>query len=204
MKNIALTLFVLTALAITAQAEKSGKEAYTVSCLACHGANGAGGKQSGQGPNLTTLKEEYFRKQFKNIRDGKRKGPGTVNMNKHLNEVAKLTDSEIEAAIKYTLALPEAKPIHANVGNVDAGRMKYAICGSCHGPKGKGYLNPAVPAPRLTGQPDWYIVDSLKNFKIGHRGSEDPMAMQMKAMTMTLPTEKDYADVAAYIKSLSK
>ena len=82
--------------------------------------------------------------------------------------------------------------------------MKYALCGSCHGPQGKGYINPAIPAPRLTGQPDWYIVDSLKNFKIGHRGTEDPPAMQMKAMSMTLPTEKDYADVAAFIKSLAK
>jgi cytochrome c553 len=204
MKKFIFSVTAALALTFTAQAEKTGKEAYEVSCKSCHGDNGAGGIESGQGPNLTVLKEDYFRKQFKNIREGKRKGPGTVNMNKFLDEQAKLTDAELELAIKYALELPKAAPKHKNIGDVDLGRMKYAICGTCHGPKAEGYLNPAVPAPGLVGQPDWYIVDSLNNFKIGHRGSEDPMAMQMKAMTMTLPTEKDFQDVAAFIRSLEK
>ena len=204
MNKMTLIAAIMIALISTTYAEKTGKEAYEVSCLACHGANGAGGKESGQGPNLTILKEDYFRKQFKNIRDGKRKGPGTINMNKHLDEVAKLSAPELEKAVKYALELPEAKAIHNDKGNVDSGRLKYTMCGTCHGPKADGYVNPAIPAPRLKGQPNWYIVDSLKNFKVGHRGTEDAMAMQMKAMTMTLPTEKDYEDVAAYIKSLEK
>ena len=55
-------------------AEKSGKEAYEISCKACHGDNGGGGKDHLQGPNLTILKDVYAKEQFKLILDGKRKG----------------------------------------------------------------------------------------------------------------------------------
>ena len=187
-----------------AQAEKSGKEAYAASCMSCHGENGAGGKESGTGPNLTILKDDYATKQFKLIRDGKRVGEGSKKMNEFLDKEAKLSAAELEAALKYALELPEAAPNHAKIGNAAAGTASYALCGTCHGQKGEGYVNPAVPAPRLAGQADWYIVDSLKAFKAKHRGSGDPLGMQMQAMSMTVPTDEAAANVAAYIATLKK
>jgi hypothetical protein len=41
----------------------------------------------------------------------------------------------------------------------------------------------------------------LKSFKAGHRGNDTPGGMQMKAMSMTLATEEDMKNVAAYIRS---
>ena len=185
-----------------AYAEKSGKEAYKLSCVQCHGENGAGGKDFLQGPNLTILKDKYFKEQFKAILDGKRKGPGTVNMLKILKE-SKLSDKEIMAAAEYAMKLPRAGANHKKFGDAKKGKVHYTTkCIHCHGMRGEGYSNPALPAPRLLGQSDFYIVDQIKSFKAGHRDTGTPANMQMKAMSNLLVTEDDMKDVAAYLRSL--
>lgn len=198
-----ITFFILIMfLSINAFAEKSGREAYEISCKACHGDNGAGGKEFTQGPNLTILKEEYVRAQFKAIREGKRKGPGTVNMLKILKE-SKLTEAEIQTALAYAIKLPEAKSNHMKIGDKLKGKAKYTVCGTCHGPKGEGYFNPGIPAPRIVGQADFYIFDMLKSFKVGHRGMDTPAGFQMRAMAnAVLSSEDDMKNVAAYIRSM--
>jgi uncharacterized protein len=203
MKKFAFVMIALIAITLPVFAEKTGKEAYELSCKACHGDNGAGGKDFGQGPNLTILKEEYVKAQFKVIREGKRKGPGTVNMLKTLKD-SKLSEKEIQAALVYAIALPEAKSNHKGIGDKNLGMGKYMICATCHGQKGEGYINAAIPAPRLAGQADFYIVDQVKSFKAGHRGNDTPGGMQMKAMSNILVTEADMKNVAAYIKSLGE
>ncbi|MCM8536317.1 MAG: PA14 domain-containing protein [Lentisphaeraceae bacterium] len=200
MRKVSLALMVYVLFVLPAFAEKSGKEAYELSCLKCHGANGAGGKDHLQGPNITILKKDYFMAQFKAIRDGVRKGPGTVNMLKVLAE-SKLSEKEIMAAADYAAKLPEARANHKKFGDAKKGKAKYVVCLHCHGDKAQGYTNPALPAPRLVGQSDFYIVDMLKSFKAGHRGNDTPGGMQMKAMSMTLATDDDMKDVAAYIRS---
>ena len=125
----------------------------------------------------------------------------------------KYTDEEWDMAIEYVLSLPEASSNHATKadtaafgGDPAAGKLKYAICATCHGQNGEGgNYNPAAPAPRIAGQADWYIVHSVKNFKEKVRGGDptDIPAMQMQAMSMTVATDKDLKDIAAYIKTLS-
>lgn len=200
MKKLCVVLLICSILPLSVFAEKSGKQAYEISCQTCHGANGAGGNDHLGGPNLTILKKEYFLEQFKAILDSKRKGPGTVNMLKTLKE-SKLSDKEIMAAAQYALKLPEAKPNHKKFGDAKKGKDKYIACVHCHGDKAQGYTNPGLPAPRLVGQPDFYIVDMLKSFKAKHRGNDTPGGMQMQAMSMTVPTEEDMKNVAAYIRS---
>ena len=202
MGKTSVMLIALLLCICSAYAEKSGKEAYKLSCVQCHGENGAGGKEFLQGPNLTILKDEYFKEQFKAILDGKRKGPGTVNMLKILKE-SKLTDKEIQAAAEYAMKLPRAGANHMKFGNVKKGKEKYStMCIHCHGAKAEGYTNPALPAPRLAGQSDFYIVDQIKAFKSGHRDTGTPANQQMKAMSNLLVTEDDMKNVAAYIRSL--
>ena len=184
------------------KAEKSGKEAYAISCKECHGENGAGGKDFGQAPNITILDEYYFRKQFKAIRDKVRKGPGAEKMNQFLDEKAKLSEKELESAIQYALKLKAAEPNHKKeFGNASNGAARYALCASCHGHNGKGNINPALPAPRLAGQADFYIVDQLKNFKNGHRGNGTSASeIQMKGMASYLENEEVMKDIAAYLR----
>jgi len=195
--------FLIILLNISVFAAKTGKEAYDISCKECHGENGAGGKDFGQAPNISILDEYYFRKQFKAIREKSRKGPGTIAMNTYLDQKAKLSKEEIEAAIKYALKLKPVKPNHKKeFGDASNGAARYALCGTCHGQNGKGNINPAMPAPRLAGQADFYIVDQLKNFKNGHRGNESsPSEIQMKGMASYLENEKVMKDIAAYIRT---
>lgn len=197
----AMLIFLLFGIA-TVNAEKSGKEAYKLSCVQCHGENGAGGKDFLQGPNLTILKDEYFKEQFSAILDGSRKGPGTVNMLKILKE-SKLSDKEIQAAAAYAMKLPRAGANHKKIGDAKKGKEKYTtMCIHCHGANGEGYSNPALPAPVLAGQSDFYIVDQIKAFKAGHRDTGTPANQQMKAMSNLLVTEEDIKNVAAYIRTL--
>ena len=154
-------------------------------------------------PNITILKDEYAKQQFKAIMDGKRKGKGSESMVKALKD-SKLSDKEIQAALDYALKLPEAESKHKGFGDKTMGQARYVICGTCHGQNGEGYINPAIPAPRIQGQSDVYIFEMVKSFKAGHRGNDTPGGMQMKAMSMTLATDEDIKNVAAYIKSLKK
>ena len=78
----------------------------------------------------------------------------------------------------------------------------YAPCASCHGSNGEG--NQRLGAPRLAGQPGWYIERQLRNWRAGIRGthSEDIYGMQMRPMSMTLTDEQAISDVSAYVNSL--
>jgi cytochrome c oxidase subunit 2 len=56
-------------------------------------------------------------------------------------------------------------------GDAAAGKPLYAVCAACHGLQGEG--NPALNAPKLSGQGDWYLKRQLKYFKNGARGTHD-------------------------------
>ncbi len=88
-------------------------------------------------------------------------------------------------------------------GDPTKGREFYGICAGCHGLSGEG--NPALKAPKLSGQYDWYIVTQLMNFRSGVRGSseEDTNGAMMRPMSLTLPDDQAVKDVAAYIATLN-
>ncbi|MBL0421119.1 c-type cytochrome [Ramlibacter sp. AW1] len=87
-------------------------------------------------------------------------------------------------------------------GSVSAGRALYASCAACHGANGEG--NVALHAPRLGGQPAWYLARQLQLFKAGARGTheQDTFGKMMAPMAATLPDDQAMADVAAYIAAL--
>ena len=64
-------------------------------------------------------------------------------------------------------------------GDPAIGQATYATCMACHGAQGEG--NALLNAPKLAGQPGWYIARQLHNFKQGIRGSskEDTYGAQM-------------------------
>ena len=198
-----ISVLTVMLLSLSAMAEKNGKQAYEASCKVCHGAEGAGVKDPKiSGPNLTILKDKFAKEQFALITSGKRKGPGVENMMKVLKE-SKLSDKELQNALDYALKLKEAPSFHVGGGDPKKGKARYStICLHCHGQNAKGYSNPALPAPRLAGQSDIYIFNQIKGYKAGHRDGVTPASQQMKAMSMTLATDKDIMDVAAYIRTL--
>ena len=111
---------------------------------------------------------------------------------------------EEEAAFKTWLATyPTFAQSQAQIpGDVAAGQQGYAVCGACHGAQGEG--NPALNAPKLAGQGDWYLKRQLQNFKSGARGAheKDTFGKMMAPMAATLTDDAAINNVVAYIKTL--
>jgi cytochrome c oxidase subunit 2 len=87
-------------------------------------------------------------------------------------------------------------------GDAGAGKSLYAVCASCHGAQAEG--NPALHAPKLSGQGDWYLHRQLKSFKQGARGTHDKdvFGKMMAPMAATLGDDAAIDNVSAYIKTL--
>src|SRR3989442_13434358 len=97
-----------------------------------------------------------------------------------------------------TCAQPPAKV----AGDAAAGRPLYVVCAACHGLQAEG--NPALNAPKLSGQGDWYLKRQLRNCKNGARGTreKDVFGKMMAPMAATLSDDAAIANVVAYIKTL--
>ena len=87
-------------------------------------------------------------------------------------------------------------------GDAAAGAPLYAVCSACHGAQGEG--NPALHAPKLAGQSDWYLKRQLKYYKQGIRGTHDKdvFGKMMAPMAATLVDDAAIGNVVAYIKTL--
>ena len=87
-------------------------------------------------------------------------------------------------------------------GDPQKGQANYAVCVACHGQNGEG--NQVLNSPSIAGQEYWYVVRQLKNFKEGLRGTDpkDLFGMQMRPMAMTLATDADVENVAAYVSKM--
>ena len=80
----------------------------------------------------------------------------------------------------------------ALAGDAAAGKARSAACAGCHGPDG----NSMVPTyPKIAGQHEAYLVDSMKQYKTGARTNAT-----MKAMAAPL-SDADIANLAAYYAS---
>ena len=87
-------------------------------------------------------------------------------------------------------------------GNAAVGSAQYVICAACHGPEGQGIA--AVNAPKIAGQPDWYLKRQILSYKNGLRGvhQDDTFGQQMIGMVATLANETAVDNVVAHIATL--
>ena len=87
-------------------------------------------------------------------------------------------------------------------GDAAAGKPLFAVCSACHGAQAEG--NPALNAPKLAGQGDWYLKRQLRNFKDGARGTDekDVFGKIMAPMAATLADDAAIDNVVAYIRTL--
>ena len=70
-----------------------------------------------------------------------------------------------EIAQKAEAAAAAASPVAG--ANIEAGKAKYMLCATCHGPNGEGMA--PLKSPSLAGQSVDYIIRQLQNFKNLHR-----------------------------------
>jgi len=87
-------------------------------------------------------------------------------------------------------------------GNAAIGATQYGVCAACHGPEGQGV--PAMNAPKIAGQSDWYLKRQILSYKNGLRGvhQDDTFGKQMVGMVATLADEAAVDNVVAHIATL--
>jgi len=77
-------------------------------------------------------------------------------------------------------------------GDVEAGKVKSAMCASCHGVNG---ISMSPLWPNLAGQKEQYLIKQIKAFRDGTR--KDPMMAPMVAAL----SDADIENLAAYYAS---
>jgi cytochrome c553 len=85
--------------------------------------------------------------------------------------------------------------------DAERGRAWFTTCAGCHGNSGEG--NVAMNAPNLTGQSADYLVRQLRHFASEIRGGRaDNFGWQMNGRARSLPGDRAWRDVIAYIQTL--
>lgn len=85
----------------------------------------------------------------------------------------------------------------ALVGDQAAGKKLYRRnCRACHGATAKG----ASSYPRLVGLSEGYLIDKLERYRAGEVFGPNTPLMAQRVRQLT---DQDFADVVAYILSLS-
>lgn len=171
-------------------------------CTTCHGSDGRGNPVV-RAPGLDGRESWYIRRQLENFRAGVRGTQKSYTSGLEMHAAASVLDDE--AIDRIINAIEDWRPVPRHEGiNGDAarGQQLYNNCAACHGLDGQGIE--AVGAPALAGKSDWYLMNQLRLFKSGYRGTHpgDPAGAQMRAMTQNLDVDGTLKDVVAYIRTM--
>lgn len=188
-----------------ARAPLAGNELFAA-CIACHGQDGQG-TVSVAAPPIAGLPAWYVEAQLTKFRSGLRgyhpddlEGLRMRPMSRQM-----MNEAEVKSVAEYVASM-SFKPAPSTLIGADAekGRASYATCLACHGDKGQG--NPALKAPPIAGQADWYLLSQLHKFKSGMRGTNpaDVSGGQMRPMSLTLADEQAMKNVVAHIGTLTR
>ena len=195
---IIILSFLISSIAISETiSQKNPPKAVANVCAACHGIDGnspisANPKLSGQHP-------ESLYKQLTNFKSGARANAVMSGM------AGMLSDADMHLVAEYyskqTLSLGQAKTNGSgSLGEkiYRAGIQANAVpaCASCHGPTGDGL---PVKYPRLGGQHTEYVLNQLRQFRLGARANDEAKVMRTIAAKLT---DQEMEAVADYIQGL--
>ena len=125
-------------------------------CGGCHGANGQSAIAGT--PSLAGQPKTFIENQLVIMREGLRDVPVMKPF------VADLKDADISALAAHFAALPAktpAAPTQPDKAKAGAALAQRLLCGSCHLPSYAGQQQ----VPRLAGQDEPYLVQSMKQFR---------------------------------------
>jgi cytochrome c553 len=190
--------FFISNIAIAATIEhKTPPQSVTNVCAACHAIDGnsvitANPKLAGQHP-------EYLYKQLTNFKSGERANAVMSGM------AGMLSDADMHAVAEYfskqTLNLGQAKTNGAGslgekIYRAGIQANNVPACAACHGPSGDGL---PVKYPRLGGQHSEYVLNQLRQFRLGTRANDEAKVMRTIAAKLT---DQEMEAVADYIQGL--
>ena len=169
LRQIALpSAIAFSALASSAQAAKTDitrGEKLSQTCLGCHGAPGLRNPSPVyEIPMVGGQHQQYIVSALKAYKEQTR-AHGTMQA-----QAANLSDQDMADIAAYFSSLGDnSRPSKVDPELAARGKDESDICATCHGTNGDG--NPAIqPAPpKLAGQYESYLVESLKGYRSGER-----------------------------------
>lgn len=189
-----------------AWAEDSGRGAKLFDlCATCHAADGSGNRLYGA-PAIAGMGEWYIKAQLEKFRNGQRGAhPDDVN-GLRMRPMSRMlaSDADVAAVAAFVASLPATRPTPVlSGGDPIKGKAWYVTCGACHGVNAEGLQ--LLNGPSLNRTNDWYLIDQLRKYKAGIRGSSpaDLTGILMRPMALGLPDEQAMKDVLAHIATLS-
>ncbi|MEF2485403.1 c-type cytochrome [Vibrio mimicus] len=204
MKKLALILSVLASCSVWAQGSIEAGKAKSLTCAACHGADG--NSQLTIYPKLAGQHEKYLEKQLKELKLGASSGGKQGRYDPVMSAMAMpLSDEDIADLAAYYSSLP----ISGNTTPEDVvaqGKVLYTAgdasrgltaCIACHGPRGNG--TELSGFPKISGQHADYIKAQLEKFRSGIRAND--MNEMMRDVAHKL-TDSDIDILSKYVGGL--
>ena len=190
--------FFISNIAIAATIEhKTPPQSVTNVCAACHAIDGNSAITAN--PKLAGQHPEYLYKQLTNFKSGERANAVMSGM------AGMLSDADMHAVAEYfskqTLNLGQAKTNGAGslgekIYRAGIQANNVPACAACHGPSGDGL---PVKYPRLGGQHTEYVLNQLRQFRLGTRANDEAKVMRTIAAKLT---DQEMEAVADYIQGL--
>lgn len=190
-----LAIWLQTTVAFAASIE-AGK-AKSVTCSACHGADG--NSSNPEWPSLAGQHPKYFVDTLKSFKNGSRQNVLMTNQAMILDEQAMQDLAAYYASQKATKRTADPKLVDRGERLYRSGNKEKGIsaCIACHGPSGRG--NPLAAYPSLAGQHSAYTAAQLLAYRSEAR--ETDKEQMMRNVTARL-TEEEIKAVASYIQGL--
>jgi len=195
---ILIFLFFISNIAIAATIEhKTPPQSVTNVCAACHAIDGNSAITAN--PKLAGQHPEYLYKQLTNFKSGERANAVMSGM------AGMLSDADMHTVAEYfskqTLNLGQAKTNGAGslgekIYRAGIQANNVPACAACHGPSGDGL---PVKYPRLGGQHSEYVLNQLRQFRLGTRANDEAKVMRTIAAKLT---DQEMEAVADYIQGL--
>lgn len=167
------------------QANTSKGNELAASCGGCHGTGGSFPSLEGQLPT-------YLYKQLQDYKDGHRNNPIMSGL------ASTLSEEDMVNLAAYYGQRPLAKPSSPEVAKkpilVTEGDSRRILppCSVCHETNGTGQK---LDIPALVGQPETYLLQTLRDYKSGVRHND--LYGRMQSITQEM-TDAEIAEVARY------
>jgi cytochrome c553 len=187
-----------------AQGNAEDGKAKSVTCGACHGADG--NSAIAMNPKLAGQHANYLVKQLTEFKLASQTGGKEGRNNAVMNGMsAALSEQDILDLAAY-FSSQEATPSETSEDAVEQGNKLYVggdlqrgitACIACHGPKGNGTSLSGFPD--ISGQHSDYIATQLKAFRSGERANSLNGMMADIAKRMT---DEDIEVISSYVAGL--
>ncbi|MCG9779672.1 c-type cytochrome [Photobacterium damselae] len=204
MNKLIVILGLLASLPIWAQGDVAAGKAKSVTCAACHGADGNGILP--QYPKLSGQHAPYLEKQLHDFKLAMSSGGEQGRVDAVMGGmVMPLSEQDMADLAAYYASLPISDNTSAKA-SIPIGQQLYRFgdsergipaCSACHGPRGDGTSLSGFP--KISGQNAEYIQLQLEKFRDGQRAND--MNAMMRSVASKL-NDQEITALSQYVGGL--